>query len=244
MCCRRARNRLAQMASRERKTAQIRRLEHQLALARRHDGGAEVQALMEENANLRQSFLTVRRKLLSLSTTASILADSLVPFINGEQESACKPHEDSTSPPNKDEESPPAESDVEGDHFLTSYVDDSQSEPILHLGDTFPFLEADQEYTSLIPRENGVTLPSYAASIKPIDGSIAGESLEVSARLRSSTETFHIPSNLFEHVQSPRNIMPSSPCVPVRQRSQMSMHIDFIQQVMRSKGWANSSSPQ
>lgn len=232
------------MASRERKTAQIRRLEHQLALARRHDGGAEVQALMEENANLRQSFLTVRRKLLSLSTTASLLADSLVPFINGEQESACKPHEDSTSPPNKDEESPPAESDVEGDHFLTSYVDDSQSEPILHLGDAFPFLEADQEYTSLIPRENGVTLPPYAASIGPIDGSISGESLEANARLRSSTETFHIPSNLFEHLQSPRNMMPSPPCVPVRQRSRMSMHIDFIQQVMRSKGWANSSSPQ
>ncbi|KFY83600.1 hypothetical protein V498_07941 [Pseudogymnoascus sp. VKM F-4517 (FW-2822)] len=38
-------------------------------------------------------------------------------------------------------------------------------------------------------------------------------------------------------------MMPSPPCVPVRQRSRMSMHIDFIQQVMRSKGWANSSSP-
>jgi hypothetical protein len=228
------------MASRERKTAQIRRLEHQLALAQRHDGGAAVQALMEENANLRQSFLTVRKKLLSLSTTASLLADSLIPFINGEQESACKPHEDSTSPPNKDEESPPVESEAEGDPFLASYVDGSQCEPIIDSGDDFPFLEADQEYTSFVPGEDGVALPSYVMSTGPVDGSITEEPSESRARHRSSTETFCIPSNLF-HLQSPRNMMPH---VPVRQRSQMSMHIDFIRQTMRANGWANSSSPQ
>ncbi|RFU33283.1 hypothetical protein B7463_g3054, partial [Scytalidium lignicola] len=79
---RRARNRLAQKAIRERTTAHIRHLEHQLAVAQRSKDADYGQELLEENAKLRGGLRETRKKLFSIAETVTSLADNLGPLLH------------------------------------------------------------------------------------------------------------------------------------------------------------------
>lgn len=74
---RRLRNRLSQKAVRERKAARIQQLEQQLATVTKGDDSARVTELMNTNSRLRHALLDTRKKLASLSATATLLAEQI-----------------------------------------------------------------------------------------------------------------------------------------------------------------------
>ncbi|KAJ4288949.1 hypothetical protein N0V90_011291 [Kalmusia sp. IMI 367209] len=74
---RRLRNRLSQKAVRERKAARIQQLERQLATITKGGESARVEALLNTNSKLRQALLNTRKKLASLSATATQLGEQI-----------------------------------------------------------------------------------------------------------------------------------------------------------------------
>ena len=74
---RRLRNRLSQKAVRERKAARIQQLEQQLATAIKDDDSARVSELLNTNTRLRHALLDTRKKLASLSATATQLGQRI-----------------------------------------------------------------------------------------------------------------------------------------------------------------------
>lgn len=79
---RKLRNRLSQKAIRERRMAHIHHLEQQLASSRQQGGSERIDELLEENAKLREGLHSTRKKLLSISTTASHVADNIKPILH------------------------------------------------------------------------------------------------------------------------------------------------------------------
>lgn len=78
---RRTRNRLAQRAVRDRRTARIRHLEQQLA-AFQHSDVDRFQESQDEIAKLRNGLYVARKKLFSLAATATKLANDIGPLLN------------------------------------------------------------------------------------------------------------------------------------------------------------------
>lgn len=77
---RRARNRLAQRAVRERRTARLRHLEHQLAASQRSDAD-QLQQVLDENASLRDALCAARKKLFSVAASVTKLANDIAPLL-------------------------------------------------------------------------------------------------------------------------------------------------------------------
>jgi hypothetical protein len=80
------RNRLSQKVIRERRSAYIEQLEAKVAFLSQpgsHDPASE---LWQRNAALQDSLHTLRKKLLSLSTTIVGLADNVLPILNTSSE--------------------------------------------------------------------------------------------------------------------------------------------------------------
>lgn len=75
--CRRLRNRLSQKAVRERKAARIQQLEQQLASVTKGDDSERVTKLLDTNSRLRHALLDTRKKLASLSATATALGERI-----------------------------------------------------------------------------------------------------------------------------------------------------------------------
>ncbi|CAO2654536.1 Nn.00g112690.m01.CDS01 [Neocucurbitaria sp. VM-36] len=74
---RRLRNRLSQKAVRERKAARIQQLEQQLATVTKEDDSARVNELLDTNTRLRHALLDTRKRLTSLSATATQLGQRI-----------------------------------------------------------------------------------------------------------------------------------------------------------------------
>ncbi|KAF2795963.1 hypothetical protein K505DRAFT_335587 [Melanomma pulvis-pyrius CBS 109.77] len=74
---RRLRNRLAQKAVRERKAARVQQLEQQLATVIETDDSTRVNQLLKSNSRLRLALLDTRKRLGSLSATATQLAQQI-----------------------------------------------------------------------------------------------------------------------------------------------------------------------
>ncbi len=74
---RRLRNRLSQKAIRERRTAYIEQLEQKVAFFTKRSQENSLDELWEQNAKLRDALHVFRKKLLSVSTTVTSLADGV-----------------------------------------------------------------------------------------------------------------------------------------------------------------------
>ncbi|KAF1816929.1 hypothetical protein P152DRAFT_453537 [Eremomyces bilateralis CBS 781.70] len=74
---RRLRNRLSQKAVRERKAARIHQLEQELATVTKGNDSARVTELLNTNSRLRHALLDTRKKLASLSATATQLGEQI-----------------------------------------------------------------------------------------------------------------------------------------------------------------------
>jgi len=195
---------------------------------------------MEENANLRKAFLTVRKKLLSLSTTASLLADSLLPFVNAEQASTYEPRDELSPLCQSEGSSPAAEVTVEEDQRLASYVSNSQCEAILDSGGAYTLLQGNQGYAPVALGESGMPLAWDIASAEHIEGGKTTGPLEARTNSKSFAESLDNPGSCFFQLGSPWNTLSSS-SASFRQSSRLSEHIDFIRHIIKSNGSANSS---
>lgn len=72
---------MAQKAVRERTTAHIRHLEHQLAVSQRSRDTDSFQELQDENEKLRDGLREARKKLFSIAATVTTLANNIGPLL-------------------------------------------------------------------------------------------------------------------------------------------------------------------
>lgn len=79
------RNRLSQKAVRERRAARIQQLEQQLAAVTKGEDSVRVTELLNTNSKLRHALLDTRKKLASLSATATQLGDRIKLVLDDEQ---------------------------------------------------------------------------------------------------------------------------------------------------------------
>ena len=79
---RRVRNRLSQRAIRERRAIRIQQLEQELAQTRQNDSEIRFNELRAENDKLRNGLHATRKKLLSISTTTSSVADNILTLLD------------------------------------------------------------------------------------------------------------------------------------------------------------------
>lgn len=245
---RRARNRLAQRAIRERKNAHIQHLEQQLALAQKGEGDARLQALLDENEKLRKAFLTVRKKLLSLSTTSSLLADSLLPFLDAGTASPNQPMSE-INPLSESERSSATDSSATLDQFSMAGICASQDEPILDPVNPPSLLQTDQEYGAAGSFEERA-LPIQPHVLGADNLNICRPLLACDSRTASRPYAGALdnPSHLYfplGHMPTTTGFAVNTPHMPnslSRRRSALSDHIDFIRYTIRANGLANSSS--
>ncbi|EXJ56034.1 hypothetical protein A1O7_08965 [Cladophialophora yegresii CBS 114405] len=78
----RMRNRLSQKVIRERRSAYIEQLEAKVAFLSQHKPNGPSSELWQRNEALQDSLHTLRKKLLSVSTTIIGLADGVLPALN------------------------------------------------------------------------------------------------------------------------------------------------------------------
>jgi hypothetical protein len=201
--------------------------------------------LLEENEKLRKAFLTVRKKLLSLSTTSSLLADSLLPFVNAGNVSPNQPLGELNSL-YESEGSSPTDVTRSEEQCLMTDISTSQCEPILDPIDPSFLLHTSQEYGAAPLGESGMPIQPHildtdtmgiGKSIVPCDSRTGGrpfaEGLDNSANLYFPLG--HMPTGF------PVNI-PKLSNSPLRRSSRLSEHIDFIRYTIRASGLADSSS--
>jgi hypothetical protein len=245
---RRARNRLAQRAIRERKNAHIQHLEQQLALAQKGETDARVQALLDENEKLRKAFLTVRKKLLSLSTTSTLLADSLLPFLNAGSPTPNQPVGE-TNPLSESEGTSPTDMPGTGEQCLMTDINISQCEPILDPVDSSFLLSSNQEYGAAASfGERALPIQQHVLEADAIS---MGKSV-VPCDFRTGSKPFGGGLDNFANMYFPLGHMPTTtgfavnnpelPNLLFPRSSRLSDHIDFIRYIIRANGLADSSS--
>lgn len=211
-------------------------LEQQLALAQQGDADSRIQALLEENANLRKAFLTIRKKLLSLSTTSSLLADSLLPFMSTEQALPNQLPDELCSPHSQSEGSSPVDVPTREDQGITTNIDGGLCEPITGPIDSYPVVHTSPDFNPV--RHMPLSSDILNANVTEVANGM------VSSEVRTGSKFFPSylgPGNLYFPLGMPLN-MPTPSNMAFRKTSKLSDHIDFMRYIVRSHGLADSFS--
>jgi hypothetical protein len=192
--------------------------------------------------------LTVRKKLLSLSTTSSLLADSLLPFLNPGSPAPNQPVGE-TNPLSESEGSSPTDMPGTKEQCLMTDINTSQCEPILDPVDSSFLLPNNQEYDAaasfgerglpIQPHVLGGDAVSIGKSLVPSDSRMGNKPF--AGGLDNSANMYfplgHLPTTAGFAVNTPELSNPL-----FRRTSRLSDHIDFIRYTIRANGLADSSS--